>query len=62
MMTDDNWTFCGSNFAEYTNIELLCYTPEINMLYGNYTPTLKMKNTLPVSQEYGSNFICRGIY
>ena len=44
MMIDVNWTYCGNHFTIYTNIELLCYTPETNiMLYGSYTSIKKKK-------------------
>ena len=29
--------FGGHNFTVYTNIESLCYTPETNTFYVNYT-------------------------
>ena len=31
-----NQTYCSDHFIIYTNIESLCYTPEINMLYVKY--------------------------
>ena len=40
MVTDVNWTFGGNHFAIYVNIQSLCFTPEIDMLYVNYTANL----------------------
>lgn len=39
--------YCGHHFVVYTNVKSLCFTPEINMMYVNYT--LK-NNNLSCSQ------------
>ena len=42
MVMDGNQTYCGDHFAVYTNIKLLCCTPETNiMIHVNYTSILK---------------------
>ena len=36
-MMDVSQSYCGDDFAIYTYIKLLCYTPETNrLLYFNY--------------------------
>lgn len=44
MMMDGNETYCGYHFVVYTIIKLLSYTPEVNMIYINFTP-IKMLHT-----------------
>ena len=44
MVIDVNYTCCGDNFAIYTNIETLCFTPEANMSCVNYNSFLKELN------------------
>ena len=41
MVTDVNQTYCDDHFAVQTSIDSLCYTPETNMLYVNYTSVFK---------------------
>ena len=48
MVTAGNENYHGDHFAVYTNIKLLCYTPEINiMLYVNYTSVFKKRRQIP---------------
>ena len=52
MVTDINYTYCGNHFPIYTNIGLLCFTPENNihiMLYVNYTSVLTKTDLLAIN-------------
>ena len=33
VVMDINKTHCGDHFSTYTNIKLLCYIPETNVIY-----------------------------
>lgn len=33
VVMDINKTYCGDHFSAYTNIKLLCYIPETNVVY-----------------------------
>ena len=37
MVTHVNYSYCDDPLEIYTNMELLCGTPEANMLYVNHT-------------------------
>ena len=43
MVTDVNYTYYGDYFTICINVELLCCTPETNMLYVNYTSIYKKR-------------------
>lgn len=42
-MTDVNQTYCADQCAIHKNIESLCFIPETNILYVNYTSIKKKK-------------------
>ena len=50
MVMDVNYTCCGDNFAIYTNIEILCFTPEANIMscvnYNSFLKELNLKRNL----------------
>ena len=33
VVMDINKSYCGDHFSTYTNIKLLCYIPETNVIY-----------------------------
>lgn len=41
MVTESNQTYCGDHFVVCTSIKLLYCTPEINMLYTDFTSVKK---------------------
>ena len=48
-MTDVVWTYCGDQFAVYTNVKLVCCIPETNIvLYVNYTALKKIQPDIAI--------------
>ena len=53
MVTDVNQTYCD-HFAVYTNIKPLCFIPENNIKYVNYTSEKKAQSyTLIIKINFG---------
>lgn len=48
MVMDINYTCYGNHFAMYTNNEILCCKPEINMFYMSIIPRFLKKIPLKI--------------
>lgn len=61
MVTDTNYTYSGPHFTIYTNIELLCYVPETNVVCQLYLSKflkrgLKETHVIDQSFHFGVHF------
>ena len=51
MVMDDNWYYCCDKVMMYNNTELLCYSPETNVIvYVNLTQVFK-KSLIQVKEH-----------
>lgn len=51
MVMDDNWYYCCDQVMMYNNTELLCYSPETNVIvYVNLTQVFK-KSLIQVKEH-----------